>query len=100
MKPDNAISRIVRPGVLIFLTALFTFIVLADGNLYTFTVKEVYSKGLEALLEVAYTAYFLGKSVEHSTRIYNDRGGRYGRNYPIDEYDEYDNSNMKRDERV
>ena len=77
MKPDNYISRIVRPGVLIWLTVLFTVLMLVDGNVKIFTVKEIYINVLETIMVTAYASYFLGKSGEHISRIngreYRDR---------------------------
>ena len=69
MKPDNYISRIVRPGILIWLTILFSVLMLVDGNVKTFTVKKIYIDVLETVMAAAYTSYFLGKSGEHISRI-------------------------------
>jgi len=69
MKPDNQISRIVRPAILIWLTLLFTGLMILDGNFKEFTVRDVYITVLETIMVAAYAAYFLGKSVEHVTRI-------------------------------
>ena len=69
MKPDNYISRIVRPSILIWLTVFFTVLAVIDGNFANFTVRDVYVGTLETILVAAYGGYFLGKSYEHATRI-------------------------------
>jgi len=74
MKPDNYISRIVRPSILIWLTVFFTVLAVIDGNFANFTVRDVYVSTLETILVAAYGGYFLGKSYEHATRI---RRGNY-----------------------
>ena len=66
---DNQISRIVRPGILIWLTVLFSALMLLDGNWRTFQIKEVYIGVLETIMVAAYAAYFLGKSGEKISHI-------------------------------
>ncbi len=72
MKPDNRISRLVRPAILIWLTFVFTCILVIDGNFFNIVVKEAYISVLESILVVVYMAYFIPKSAEHITRIYKD----------------------------
>ncbi len=73
MKQDSWLSRVVRPFHLIWFSLLFTAILLTDGNIEGFTVKEVYITVLETILVVMYGSYFLGKSGEHITRINNPK---------------------------
>lgn len=76
MKPDNALSRIIRPAVLVWFSLVFTVLMIIDGNIENFTVKGAYITLLETVLVVIYTAYFLGKSGEHISRI--TKGEEYG----------------------
>ena len=69
MKEDNALSRLVRPSILIWLTFLFSVAMITDGNFLSITIKEVYVTVLETILVVAYTAYFIPKSFERISRI-------------------------------
>lgn len=69
MEKDNLISRLVRPAILIWFTLLFTVIMLLDGNFREFTIRDAYLSLLETIMVVVYTAYFLGKSGEHISRI-------------------------------
>ncbi len=71
MKPDNIISRLIRPGIMIWFSLWFTIIMILDGNYEKFTVKDAYIGLLETVLVVIFTSYFLGKSGEHITRINN-----------------------------
>ena len=69
MKPDSKFSRYIRPGLLVWFSALLSFLSVVDGNFFNMTIKEVYVIQISALLMVAFTAYFLGKSAEHVSRI-------------------------------
>ncbi len=69
MKPDNALSRVIRPMTLVWFSLVFTALMLTDGNFRDFTVKEVYIGVLESILVTMFAAYFLGKSGEHISRI-------------------------------
>ena len=87
MKPDNIISRIVRPSILIWLTVFFTVLAVTDGNFFDFTVRDVYVTTLETILVAAYGGYFLGKSYEHATRI--NKEGSWLPKTDREEYDVY-----------
>ena len=69
MKADNALSKLVRPSLLIWFSALLSFMAIVDGNFFDMTIKEVYVVQISALLMVAFSAYFVGKSYEHGVRI-------------------------------
>ena len=72
MKPDNKFSRYIRPGIMLWLTALFSTLMVIDGNFFGIIIKEAYISVMEALMVVVYGAYFVAKSAEHITRINND----------------------------
>jgi len=69
MKPDNQLSRLIRPSVLIWLTVMFSVFAVVDGNFFNIIIKEVYVRVLESILIVVYGSYFIAKSAEHVTRI-------------------------------
>ena len=73
MKPDNQLSRLIRPGLMLWLTALFSALMVIDGNYFEITIKSCYITVLESILIVVYGSYFLGKSYEHGTRINNEK---------------------------
>lgn len=59
MASDNKLSKNTRPGILIYLTAVFSIVVLADLD-----IKDAYIQILGQLLMLVYGAYFAGRSVE------------------------------------
>ena len=69
MKPDNVVSRFVRPSLLLWFSGLLSFMAIVDGNFFDIVIKEVYVLQISALLMVGFGAYFAGKSYEHATRI-------------------------------
>ncbi len=72
VKPDSTLSRTIRPSILIWLTLLFSALMVIDGNFFGIVIKEVYVGVLESIMMVVYGAYFVAKSVEHVTRITQD----------------------------
>lgn len=69
MPNDTVFRRAIRPGLLIYFTAIFTFVMFADGNLGEFTVKTIYIGVLETILVTIYGAFYLGRSGEKITHI-------------------------------
>lgn len=69
MKEDSLLSRLIRPSIMIWLTGLFSALMVIDGNFFDVNVKEAYIGVIESLLIVVYGAYFVAKSVEHVSRI-------------------------------
>ena len=68
---EHWVTRIVRPSVVVWLFFLFTVVILFDGNLWDFSVNPAYIPILETTLQTVVIAYFAGRSVEKSTKIYN-----------------------------
>lgn len=62
MMSDNKLSKNVRPGVLIYLT--FVYSLFAFLSSFAVKVDDVYVRGFEGLLQLVYAAYFLGRSGE------------------------------------
>lgn len=59
MASDNKLSKNVRPIVVLFLTAVFSFAILADVD-----TKPAYIELMGQLLMLVYGAYFVGRTVE------------------------------------
>ena len=63
-KSGHWLSANIRPLTLIFLTVMFVFISLFDGNVGGFTIEEAYKPIYQTLLITVYGAYFAGRSIE------------------------------------
>ena len=66
---DHPISKWVRPGILLWLTAILSVLMVIDGNFFGIVIKEGWISLLESIIMVAYSAYFLGRSYEKGKRI-------------------------------
>ena len=64
MKPDNWLSKNIRPLICIFLTAIFVVLSVFDGNIGEFVIQESYIPIYQTLLITVYGAYFAGRSIE------------------------------------
>ena len=64
MKSDNKLSKNIRPATLIFVTAVFTIISFADGNVGEFSLNPIYAPIWNTLLMAIYGAYFVGRTIE------------------------------------
>lgn len=60
----NKLSKSIRPLTLIFLTAVFTIISFADGNIGEFQLNKDLLPIWNTILLAVYSAYFVGRSVE------------------------------------
>jgi len=69
MKPDNRLSRFIRPSLIVWLTLFISVLAVLDGNFFNIVIKDIYIKELSAILMVGFTAYIAGKSYEHGARI-------------------------------
>jgi hypothetical protein len=65
---ENIITRLVRPVSFSFVLVLFALVVLFDGNLFGFAVKESYVPVIEGLLQVMVIAYFGSRGIEKVTK--------------------------------
>ena len=70
---DHPISRWVRPGILIWLTAILSVLMVIDGNFFGIVVKDAWIGLLESITMVAFSAYFLGRSYEKGKRIEDEK---------------------------
>lgn len=70
MNNESKYARLIRPIILIWFTLLFSGLMLVDGNVKEFTIKEVYISVLETLMVTTYGFFFLGRSGE---KIMNSR---------------------------
>ena len=64
MASDEPIAKKVRPYSLIYLLVVVSILSVIDGNLLTFTVKEVYVDLFQALLMLVFGAYYGGRTIE------------------------------------
>ena len=64
MKSANWLSKNIRPLICIFLTIIFVFLSMFDGNLGEFSIAEAYIPIYQTLLITVYGAYFAGRSIE------------------------------------
>ncbi len=66
---EHIITRLVRPVSYCIVLTLFISVVIADGNLGQFQVKEAYIGVLETLMITMTVAYFGGRSYEKVKRL-------------------------------
>ena len=69
MSSDNQLSKNVRPGVLIYLTAAMTLFAIL--SIWGLRIDEVYVTLIGQLLMLVYGAYFVGRSVEKGLDMYH-----------------------------
>ena len=60
----NKLTKSIRPLTLIFLTAVFTIISFADGNIGEFQLNKDLLPIWNTILLAVYSAYFVGRSIE------------------------------------
>ncbi len=70
-KSDNEhfITRLVRPAIVIWSFALFSFVMIADGNLGGFKINTSYIPMLETVLVTVVVAYFGSRGVEKTAKF-------------------------------
>jgi len=67
---DNVIARYIRPGIILYLIALFSVISIADALTDKFNMRDVYIDVYAAILQAAVGFYFTSRGVEKSVKIY------------------------------
>ncbi len=65
---DYAITRLVRPVSFVFVMGLFAVVVIFDGNVGQFNIKDAYIPVIEGLLYTMVIAYFGSRGAEKITR--------------------------------
>jgi len=68
MNSDVKIAKVIRPSIMIYLIAFFTFITIWDSVDETFSVKDNYVDLLQILLLTTAGAYFAGRTIEKTTK--------------------------------
>ena len=68
----GGLPAITRPLLIWWLAGLFTIIVLSDGNIGQFHIKEAYIPIIQQLLLLAFTAYFGLRTFEKFKGVHND----------------------------
>ena len=69
MVSDSWLSKNVRPLIVLYLTVVLSFYIIADSCLNGFTVKTAWITLLTQLLMLVYAAYFGSRGLEKITKI-------------------------------
>ena len=64
MSNQTLLDTYVRPTTLVWVVSLWTGVMLCDGNVGNFTVRDIYVEGLNSIVLLMITVYVLGKSAE------------------------------------
>lgn len=64
MTNRTLLDTYIRPSTLVWVMALWTGVMLADGNIGEFAVRDIYVEGLNSIVLLMITVYVLGKSAE------------------------------------
>ena len=68
---EHMVTRLVRPSIVIWSFVLFTIVILFDGNIGEFTIKEAYIPTIQTILVTVVVAYFGGRTVDKWKRSNN-----------------------------
>jgi hypothetical protein len=68
MQSDSFLSKNIRPLVMVYLTAVFTILAFADGNIGGFKINAAYIPVFQTLLMTTYGAYFVGRTWEKNKK--------------------------------
>ncbi len=68
MQSDSFLSKNIRPLVMVYLTAVFTILAFADGNIGVFKINPAYVPVFQTLLMTTYGAYFVGRTWEKNKK--------------------------------
>ena len=66
---DNKFTKVVRPAAVVWVSLLLTFMVIADGNIGEFSVKEAYLPLISSLALAIYGFFFTSRGVEKTAEI-------------------------------
>jgi len=55
---SGVLPKVVRPATLIYLLVIYTILAFLDGNFGELVIKDVYAKGFNEMLWIAFPAYF------------------------------------------
>ena len=94
---EFSFKSIVRPGSVVVMLAFFIFVVLSDGNIPNFNIKEGYYPMIETIVTTVVVAFFGMRGIEKTAREWqrNDYRSNYTRRkfqryQRTDEYPEYE----------
>lgn len=71
---EHIITRLTRPLGFVYTLIMFTLIVIADGNIWNFSIKEVYIPVFETLLVTMVIALYGSRGAEKITKFI--KGGK------------------------
>ena len=83
---DEPVDRVplknyVRPLSVVYVLALFTFVIIADGNLGNFTIKPGYYSMIETVVVTVVLGFFGMRGIEKTAREWQRNDYRHGRDY-------------------
>lgn len=66
---EHAVTRLVRPGIVMWVYAIFSIVLLADGNIGEFSIKSAYIPLIETVLVTVTVAYFGSRGIEKTSKV-------------------------------
>jgi len=70
---EHIITRLVRPMIVIWIAVLLTAIILTDGNVGEYTIKQAYIPLIETLATTIFVSYFGSRGAEKITKALKER---------------------------
>ena len=67
---EHAITRLVRPAVVIWSFAILTVVMFMDGNISDFKINEAYIPMLQTIIVTVVVAYFGSRGLEKTTKVF------------------------------
>lgn len=64
MTHKTLLDMYIRPATLFWVVLLWTIVMVCDGNVGTFAVRDIYVEGLNSIVLLMIGVYVLGKSAE------------------------------------
>lgn len=64
MSNKTLLDMYIRPATLLWVVSLWTAMMVCDGNVGTFAVRDIYVEGLNSIVLLMIGVYVLGKSAE------------------------------------
>ena len=66
---ETKLTKAVRPGAVVWISLMITLMILGDGNIAEFTIKEVYVPLVTTLAVTIYGFFFTSRGVEKTAKI-------------------------------
>ncbi len=78
MTSDSWLSKNIRPMTLAYWTVAITLLIVLDSAGTWFQVKKVWIDLIETSYSIVLAAYFVGRTIQHGVKTYNDRKSKAG----------------------